>query len=132
MYVLDTDHCIEILRGNSKVVAKLKALGEDIEVYTTIISAAELFYGARRSLKPEQSLREVKALLQDVPVLDVDLSSAERYGQLKAHLSEKGEVIADNDLFIASIILSRGLILVTHNIQHYARIPNLRLEDWTR
>jgi tRNA(fMet)-specific endonuclease VapC len=130
--VLDTDHCIELLRGQPKVVAKLKAMGEDIEIYTTIITAAELFYGACRSLKIEQNLQEVRALLEDVQVLGLDLYSAEKYGLLKAELSQKGELIADNDLLIASVVLSHDLILITHNTQHYARIPHLRLEDWLK
>jgi predicted nucleic acid-binding protein len=39
MYVLDTDHCVELLRGNESVLSKLKSLDEDIEIglYTTTI-----------------------------------------------------------------------------------------------
>ncbi len=93
MYVLDTDHCIELLRGNDGILSKLESPGEDIEieVYTTTITAAELFYGAYRMPNPEQRI---------------------------------------NDLFIASIALSRNLTLVTHNTHHYERILNLCLEDW--
>jgi len=65
-----------------------------------------------------------------IEVLGLDLAAARVYGQLKAELATRGEVLADNDLFIASITLSQGLVLVTHNSQHYRRISGLDLEDW--
>ena len=132
MYALDTDHCIELLRGKDSVLSKLKSLDDDIEieVYTTTITAAELFYGAYRMPNPEQRMQEVNAFLSDMEVLDLDLGAARIYGRLKAELTRRGELLADNDLFIASIALSRNLTLVTHNTHHYERIPNLCLEDW--
>ena len=130
MYVLDTDHCIELLRGNPKVLSRLKSLSRHAEIHTTIITAAELFYGAHRLPKPQQRLREISALQRDMEILALDLEAAEVYGQFKANLAQRGEILADNDLLIASITLKRGFILVTHNTHHYARIPNLRLEDW--
>ena len=96
LYVLDTDHCIELLRGNEGVLCKLESLGEDSEI----------------------------------EVYNLDLGAARIYGELKAQLARRGELLADNDLFIASIALSRRLTLVTHNTHHYERIPNLCLEDW--
>lgn len=132
MYVLDTDHCVELLRGNRGISSKLKSLDEDIEIeiYTSTITAAELFYGAYRMPNPEERMQEINAFLSDMEVLDLDLGAARIYGQLKAELARIGELLADNDLFIASIALSRNLTLVTHNIHHYERIPNLCLEDW--
>jgi len=132
MYVLDTDHCIEVLRGNDGILSKLESLGEDIEieVYTTTITAAELFYGAYRMPNPEQRMQEVNAFLSDIEVIELDLGAAQIYGQLKAELTRRGELLADNDLFIASIALSRNLTLVTDNTRHYERIPNLCLENW--
>jgi tRNA(fMet)-specific endonuclease VapC len=132
MYVLDTDHCVGLLRGNEGVLSKLKSLDDDIEIglYTTTITAAELFYGAYRMPNPEQRIQEVNAFLSDMEIHDLDLGAARIYGQLKAELAGRGELLADNDLFIASIALSCNLTLVTHNTHHYERIPNLCLEDW--
>ncbi len=75
-------------------------------------------------------MQEVNTFLSDMEVLDLDLGAARIYGQLKAELARRGELLADNDLFIASIALSRNLTLVTHNTHHYERISNLGLEDW--
>ena len=130
MYVLDTDHCIELLRGNPKIVSKFKSLRKDIVLYTTIITIAELLYGAYRLPNPQERLKEVDAFQEDIEVLSLEVAAAKVYGRLKAELAQRGEILADNDLFIASITLSRGLVLVTHNSQHYKRISELNSEDW--
>ena len=130
MYVLDTDHCIELLRDNPKIVSKFKSFHKDTVLYTTIITIAELLYGAYRLPNPQERLKEVDAFQEDIEVLGLDLTAAKVYGRLKAELAQKGEILADNDLFIASITLSRGLVLVTHNSRHYKRITGFILEDW--
>ncbi len=39
-------------------------------------------------------------------------------------------MIGANDLLIVSIALANGLILVTHNVREFSRVPDLRWEDW--
>ena len=34
------------------------------------------------------------------------------------------------DLFIAATALTEGLILVTGNVDHFNRIPGLKIENW--
>ena len=49
---------------------------------------------------------------------------------LKARLRAQGQLIADNDLYIASIALRHDLILLTGNLRHYERVSGLRVETW--
>jgi tRNA(fMet)-specific endonuclease VapC len=63
-------------------------------------------------------------------VLPFDEHAAARYGALKADLERQGQVIGELDMQIAAVTLSRGLRLVTHNQAHFARIPDLALDDW--
>lgn len=39
-------------------------------------------------------------------------------------------MIGANDLLIASITLANDLILVTHNVSEFSRVPGLKIEDW--
>ncbi len=39
--------------------------------------------------------------------------------------------LLDRDLMIAAIALANGLTLVTNNTREFARVPGLKLEDWS-
>ena len=127
MKLLDSDHCIAILRGEldlTRFVAPLDIL------YTTSISVAELTHGAHKSARPRENLARLEVLLAGLIVLPFDAPAARQFGALKAQLEKSGIPLADLDLQIASIALSHGFPLVTHNQRHFVRIANLVLEDW--
>lgn len=62
--------------------------------------------------------------------LPFDPPAAKEYGRLRLALERAGTPIGPNDLMIASIALAHGLVLVTHNVPEFARVPGLRIEDW--
>jgi tRNA(fMet)-specific endonuclease VapC len=128
--VLDTDVCIEILRGNARVIECRRRTPD--EVATTWITACELAYGAAKSRAPEANQALVVAFLATLPILELDGAAAERFGRLKADLERAGNLLADADLLIAAITLARGARLVTGNRRHYERIADLRIENWIR
>ena len=55
----------------------------------------------------------------------VDEDAARRFGELKAELEQVGAPLADLDLQIASVVLTHGLTLVTHNRQYFQHAPAL-------
>jgi tRNA(fMet)-specific endonuclease VapC len=128
--VLDTDVCIEILRGNVRVIERRRRIPD--EVATTWITACELAYGAAKSRAPEPNQALVVEFLATLPILGLDWVAAERFGRIKTDLERAGNNLADADLLIAAITLARGARLVTGNRRHYERIPELNIEDWIR
>jgi tRNA(fMet)-specific endonuclease VapC len=52
------------------------------------------------------------------------------YGAAKAQLVREVRRLEDADLFIGSIAVARGAIVVTGNTRHFGRIPGVRLENW--
>ena len=130
MKILDSDTCIEILRGNVEVIAKRRTVAD--EVATTWITASELAYGAEKSREPERNVTVVTEFLATLPVLGLDLPAALEFGRRKAQLERAGMRVADADLLIAAIALARGASVVTGNRKHYERIEGLRTEDWIR
>ncbi len=126
-YILDTDHCVAILRGRLDVG---KRVASDIPLYVTAITVSELTYGAYKSERPDANLAQVNTLLEGVTILPFDVAAGRCCGELKDLLRRAGTPIADPDLQIASIALQHGLPLVTHNTAHFDRVPGLALLDW--
>ena len=129
MIILDTDTCVELLRGNERVIEQ-RALTDDA-IGVSFMSVAELYYGVKRSSKPARNRHAVDVLLLSVLVVESDRTIAQRFGQLKADLWRDSVLLPDADLFIAATTLVHGSLLVTGNSRHFARIGGLRLERWT-
>lgn len=130
MRILDTDVCVELLRGNQAVIRRREEVFD--EVATTWVTASELHYGAARSKAPDHNAELARGLLGTLEVLGLGPSAVERFGKLKASLEADGRPLADFDLLIAAITLCRGAVLVTGNRKHYGRVPGLEMEDWIR
>lgn len=130
MRILDTDVCIEILRGNHRVVERRATIID--EVATTWITACELSYGAEKSRYRDANAPLVPSFLATLPVLGLNLAAAEHFGRNKSRLEVAGLRVADADLLIAGITMAHGATLVTGNRRHYDRIAGLPVEDWIR
>lgn len=128
-YVLDTDTCIYWLNGEGKIRRKVEQVGpEDLRL--TIITLAELRYGAYNSRNVSENLKNIENFLRKVRVLPLDDDATDRFGKIKVDLRKKGQIIEDFDVLIASIALSHGGVLVTNNVEHFKRIPALDYVNW--
>jgi tRNA(fMet)-specific endonuclease VapC len=130
MKILDSDHCVSILRGRLDLAGRVDP---NEELTITAISVGELVHGAAKSQRAAENLARLDVLLAALTTLPFDEWSARRFGQLKAELERAGERIGDLDLQIASMALEQNAALVTHNRRHFARLVDLAglaLEDW--
>jgi tRNA(fMet)-specific endonuclease VapC len=128
--LLDTDICIELLRGNANVIEKRK--GYDEKVAISFMSVAELFYGAENSDNAGENTRLIEDFLLTIEVIHSDIDILIKFGELKAILGSAGNILADADIFIAATTLAKCNMLITGNINHFRRIEELRLEIWIR
>ena len=128
-YVLDTDTCIYWLKGEGKIRRKIERVGpENLKV--TIITLAEMRYGAYNSQRVKENLKNINNFLRKVRVLPLDQDAADKFGKTKVDLRRKGQMIDDFDILISSITLNHGAVLVTNNIEHFRRIAGLNYENW--
>ena len=127
MKILDSDHCVAILRGELNLRGRVPA---DETLALTSISVAELMHGAYRSVRVEENIARLEVLLAAVVILPFEEYAARRFGLLKADLERQGSPLADLDLQIASIALENDLPFVTHNQRHFSKIKELQLLDW--
>jgi tRNA(fMet)-specific endonuclease VapC len=129
-YLLDTNICIYISKKKpAQVQARLERLKPG-DVGMSVITYAELMYGAWKSEKAASNLSKLAQLRFVIPVEPLDSEVARHYGRLRAELEKKSSPIGAYDLLIAAHALSLGLTLVTNNVREFSRVPGLRVENW--
>jgi tRNA(fMet)-specific endonuclease VapC len=101
-------------------------------VAISVITLAELRYGAECSSKPESNHQAVDDLVGGISILPVDSDTATVFATAKAELRKKGLLIEDLDLLIAATAQVHGSTLVTNNESHFGRVTGLLLENWTQ
>ena len=128
-FLFDTDAISETLRSrpDPSYLAWLGTVAR-ADQYASAITVGELYYGAYRTPAGGRHLAMIEdRVLPAVTVLPFDGRVAQVYGRLAADLADQGQPLADADLQIAATALHHGLELVTGNIRHYGRIPDLRI-----
>jgi tRNA(fMet)-specific endonuclease VapC len=128
--LLDTDICIELLRGNFNVIERRQ--GYDEKVAISFMTVAELFYGAEKSNNKDKNANLIAEFLLTVEIIHSDLEILKKFGNLKALLGKAGNILSDADIFIAATALVRCNMLITGNVNHFKRIEELRIENWIR
>jgi tRNA(fMet)-specific endonuclease VapC len=131
MYCFDTDVLSATVRRDPPLhLIRRLARTAPTEQCTTAIALGELVYGVQKRGNPRLAERVQELIASAGPILPFDENAAQRYGQLRAELERSGRRVAEPDLRIAAIALARGATLVTGNVRHFARIPDLRVENW--
>lgn len=132
IYIFDTDTSIYWLKGKEQIRSKVLQVGPD-NLRITIVTLAELNFGAYNSQRQDQNLNHLRDFFTKVRVLHLNEEAADKFGQVKAALRRSGEIIEDFDILIAAITLvQQDAILVTNNTNHFQRIPGLRFENWLK
>ena len=80
---------------------------------------AELEYGIAKSSSPEQNTEALQGFLAPLEILSFDDAAACRYGEIRAYLGKKGEVIGGMDMLIAAHAGSHGCTLVSNNLREF-------------
>ena len=78
------------------------------EAVLSVITYGELLYGAERSQQHTRALEALARLVSLLPVLPLPEEAASAYGEVRAALQKRGEMIGGNDLWIAAHAKSAG------------------------
>ena len=127
-YLLDTSTCVAIFRGNRDVADRMEKAGKD-KCFISQIVVAELLFGAYRSNRVEENLKQTHAFIEEMNVLPFE-DCVETFAKERVTLWNDGKPIDDFDLLIGCAAKVAGLIVVTHNVKHFSHIKDLRIEDW--
>ena len=129
MYFLDTNTCIDFLRGkNTALWNKFNSVPNDDMKIPTVVKA-ELLVGALKS-RVLGTLERTEQLLEKFEVISFTDGMTYTYARIRADLEKQGTPIGSNDMLIAATALYCGAALVTHNTDEFSRVSGLLLEDW--
>ncbi len=128
--LLDTDILSELLKQHPQVTHRTRVyLAEHSRLTFSIITRYEIL----RGLKAKQAHAQEAAfdmLCQGCVILPLTDRVIERAATLYAELYRRGALLPDADLLIAATALDAQLTVVTNNLAHFQRIPNLVVETW--
>ena len=128
-YLLDTTLCIRVLRHRPPSLrACFNADAEALCLSDVVLY--EMLYGAERSSDPPRIRREVVHFASRLAILPFNSEAAVHTAEIRADLERRGCVIGPDDLMIAGHARSRGLMVITANLEEFRCVPGLRCEDW--
>ena len=130
-HYLDTNACIDYLRGESAELSRRLLAVAPSSVKIASIVEAELRLGAAKSRDPVRATAVVDAFLAPYEVVPFCTRAAKTYAEVRADLEHRGQPIGPNDLVLCATVLVQKGVLVTHNTREFDRVTGLVVEDWT-
>ncbi len=125
-YLVDSDWIIDALAGVAVARTPLERLSQD-GLAVSIVSFGEIYEGAYLFPNPETHLQTFRRFLAGFTVLGLTEATMAIFARTRAQLRQQGNLIPDLDLLIAATALHHDLALMTRNLRHFQRIPNLKL-----
>ncbi len=122
-HLVDSDWTIDYLNGRTTAVERLNDLAKDAALATSAIVVGEVLEGAAKN--PAAQAR-YESFLEGVDVVEVDYEVAKVYGKLRSVLRASGQLMSDNDLWIAATAIHQDLVLLTRD-KAFDRIVGLKL-----
>ena len=129
-YLLDTNICIYIAKHNPLSVRERFAQHAANELAMSVVTLGELRFGAEKSQAKQQAMTVIDTLTSLMNVAELAHDVAEHYGNIRAALQTSGQMIGNNDLWLAAHARSQDWILVTNNEKEFLRVDGLKVENW--
>src|SRR3989344_578925 len=126
IYFIETSAIINFLKNKENAVSYIESL--EGELTSSFVCLAELYEGIYRVQNPKELEKGVLLFFTGLTeVYELDQEIAKNFGQIRAKLKKRGEVIEDIDIMIPATCLAQNLTLVTYNSKHFERVPGLEI-----
>lgn len=133
-YLFDTNTLSALIhqrRGFERFAAGVDALPVEQRLVSAI-TLAELETMTAKANDPNAKHVKVRLILAHFNLLDFAEAAALHVGRIRAHLEPRGLGIGPLDTLIAAHARSLGATIATDNVREFARVPNLKAENWLR
>lgn len=128
-YLLDTNIISFYLKGieevKEKVIENIDSIAISIITHYEIVSGLE-------SISATKRINEFTKFCELLEIINLDKNSVLASCKIYSLLKKSGNLIDDIDILIAGTAVTNNLIMVTHNIGHFNRIAELKVENWKK
>lgn len=127
--LLDTNSYTKYANGDRQVAKNIK---QAELVYMSTIVLGELYAGFKGGTFETKNKANLNLFLSQptVSIIKVSAKTAEIYGEVKNQLKNKGKLIPQNDMWIASHTLETDSILISFD-QHFLEVSGLKIADFS-
>ena len=129
-YLLDTDICIYLMNRHPQSLIDRIKQEQAGDIGISAITLSELQFGVSKSANKVKNQQRLDEFLMPFSLLDYPQNASKIYGEIRAYLQAKGQLIGPLDLLIVTHALSELLILITNNLDEFKRVPKLKVENW--
>lgn len=129
-FLLDTNICIYIAKHNPASVRERFRQYSASQLAMSVITLGELRFGAEKSQSKARAMTVIDELASLISIEELSDSAADHYGDIRASLQKSGQLIGNNDLWLAAHARSNDWVLVTNNEREFLRVDGLKVENW--
>ena len=128
-YFLDTNVIIDLLNGNSNILANFK----NAYVSATVKIPDLVYYEVLRGFEysdPKNQKVGFESFANHCGIVYVDKYVLEEADKQYAYLRKNGITIDDDDILIGSFAIEKESVLVTNNTKHFKDLNGIKLVNW--
>ncbi len=129
IFFLDTNVIIDLLNGNSNVLAAFK----NAYTFDTVKIPDLVYYEVLRGFEysdPKKQKAGFEIFANHCGIVYMDKSVLEESARQYADLRKHGITIDDDDILIGSFAITKNATLVTNNTKHFKNLNGIQLVDW--
>ena len=130
MYLLDTNICIYVMKNSYPALTQKVFSFDPSNLCLSSITVFELEYGAAKSNWGDRTRQGMQMFLAPFNIVSFDSKDAASAGFIRGYLEKQGSPIGPYDVQIAGQAVAKSLVLATHNVGEFSRVPGLSVEDW--
>lgn len=125
-YILDADWAIHALGGHPKTLQTLDYLLEEV-VSISLVTVGEVYEKAFNSSNPQAHLDSFRVFFRPYRLLNLSDSIVERFAEIRSYLRRRGAIIGNFDIILGATALEYDLTILTYNVRHLQRIPDIKV-----
>ena len=128
-YFLDTNAIIDLLNGNTSVLARFKEAYVSASVKIPDLVYYEVLRGFEYS-DPKNLRFAFENFAAKCGIEYMSIETLQEAARQYAFLRKHGKSIDDDDILIGALAIERNAVIVTNNTKHFIELDGIHLYNW--